>query len=135
MLSRLSSSCSKTAWTKAGHCWKLHSTAFLPQRSITRQFTKLSPSQPWLQKQRVTAHIPKRVFTTKPPATTVVKEASKKTQAVAVQEVADNKGRNATDWAIIKQLMKYIWPKNDIGVKSRVVIALSLLIGGKVRFI
>ncbi|RCH94080.1 Iron-sulfur clusters transporter atm1, mitochondrial [Rhizopus azygosporus] len=44
---------------------------------------------------------------------------------------SDVKDRNATDWAIIKQLMKYIWPKNDIGVKTRVVIALSLLIGGK----
>ncbi|KAG0176664.1 Iron-sulfur clusters transporter atm1, mitochondrial [Apophysomyces sp. BC1021] len=45
--------------------------------------------------------------------------------------VQTNKERNATDWAIIRQLMKYIWPKNDIGVKTRVVIALSLLIGGK----
>ncbi|CAO3599022.1 unnamed protein product [Absidia cylindrospora] len=27
--------------------------------------------------------------------------------------------------------MKYIWPKNDAGVKARVVIALSLLVGGK----
>ncbi|KAI8334702.1 P-loop containing nucleoside triphosphate hydrolase protein [Chlamydoabsidia padenii] len=39
--------------------------------------------------------------------------------------------RNKTDWAIIRQLMKYIWPKNDVGVKTRVVIALSLLVGGK----
>ncbi|KAI8875185.1 hypothetical protein K501DRAFT_72411 [Backusella circina FSU 941] len=132
MLSRLSSSCSRTAWTKASHCWKpLHSTGFLPQRSIVRQFTKISPSQqPWLSKQRVAAHVPKRVFTTKPPTSTVVKDTAKKTQPVAVA-AADTKGRNATDWAIIKQLMKYIWPKNDIGVKARVVIALSLLIGGK----
>ncbi|KAI8973343.1 P-loop containing nucleoside triphosphate hydrolase protein [Mycotypha africana] len=42
-----------------------------------------------------------------------------------------NSQRNATDWAIVKQLMKYIWPKKDIGVKARVVIALSLLVGGK----
>ncbi|KAI9007450.1 P-loop containing nucleoside triphosphate hydrolase protein [Phycomyces nitens] len=41
------------------------------------------------------------------------------------------KHRNATDWAIIRQLMKYIWPKDDFGVKARVVIALSLLLGGK----
>ncbi|KAI9277622.1 P-loop containing nucleoside triphosphate hydrolase protein [Sporodiniella umbellata] len=33
--------------------------------------------------------------------------------------------------AIIKQLMKYIWPKNDTGVKARVIIALGLLVGGK----
>ncbi|KAF7723880.1 Iron-sulfur clusters transporter atm1, mitochondrial [Apophysomyces ossiformis] len=47
------------------------------------------------------------------------------------ETIQSNKERNATDWAIIRQLMKYIWPKNDIGVKTRVVIALSLLIGGK----
>ncbi|GAB5592954.1 Iron-sulfur clusters transporter atm1 [Umbelopsis nana] len=39
--------------------------------------------------------------------------------------------RNATDMAIIKQLMRYVWPKDDAGVKARVVIALSLLVGGK----
>ncbi|CAM0139336.1 unnamed protein product [Umbelopsis sp. WA50703] len=33
--------------------------------------------------------------------------------------------------AIIKQLMRYVWPKDDIGVKARVAIALSLLVGGK----
>ncbi|KAI7856927.1 P-loop containing nucleoside triphosphate hydrolase protein [Circinella umbellata] len=27
--------------------------------------------------------------------------------------------------------MKYVWPKNDVNVKTRVVIALSLLVGGK----
>lgn len=50
----------------------------------------------------------------------------------ATEVKTPNSQRNATDWAIIKQLMKYIWPKNDIGVKTRVVIALSLLVGGKV---
>ncbi|KAM3583103.1 Iron-sulfur clusters transporter atm1, mitochondrial [Umbelopsis sp. WA50703] len=39
--------------------------------------------------------------------------------------------RNSTDMAIIKQLMRYVWPKDDIGVKARVAIALSLLVGGK----
>ncbi|KAG2179834.1 hypothetical protein INT43_003620 [Umbelopsis isabellina] len=49
----------------------------------------------------------------------------------------DNKGavvepsRNSTDMAIIKQLMRYVWPKEDWGVKARVAIALSLLVGGK----
>ncbi|CAO3658693.1 unnamed protein product [Umbelopsis ramanniana] len=33
--------------------------------------------------------------------------------------------------AIIKQLMRYVWPKDDNGVKARVVIALGLLVGGK----
>ncbi|CAO3654234.1 unnamed protein product [Cunninghamella echinulata] len=56
---------------------------------------------------------------------------TKKTFSLETTTNESLKQRNKTDWAIIKQLMKYIWPKNDIGVKSRVIIALSLLIGGK----
>jgi ABC transporter ATM len=78
--------------------------------------------------------ISKRIFATSKPtfipkATPVFVE--KKVPTVGGSAIEANK-RNATDWAIIRQLMKYIWPKNDIGVKSRVVIALSLLVGGKV---
>lgn len=35
------------------------------------------------------------------------------------------------DWAIIKEMSQYLWPKNNSGVKTRVVISLSLLITGK----
>lgn len=37
-----------------------------------------------------------------------------------------------TDWAIIKKLARNIWPKSDNKVKVRVVLALSLLVGGKI---
>ncbi|ORY86424.1 iron-sulfur clusters transporter atm1 [Protomyces lactucae-debilis] len=36
-----------------------------------------------------------------------------------------------TDWAIIKQMSHYLWPKDNIGVKTRVVISLSFLVAGK----
>lgn len=35
------------------------------------------------------------------------------------------------DWAIIKKLVQYVWPKGDFGTKQRVILALALLIGGK----
>ncbi|KAI8823564.1 putative ABC transporter [Fimicolochytrium jonesii] len=41
-------------------------------------------------------------------------------------------GSAAADWQIIKQLGAYLWPKDEAGIKARVVIALSLLIGGKI---
>ncbi|KAI8593923.1 iron-sulfur clusters transporter ATM1 [Geranomyces variabilis] len=41
-------------------------------------------------------------------------------------------GTPAADWQIVKELGAYLWPKNEPGIKARVVIALSLLIGGKV---
>ncbi|KAI9321308.1 P-loop containing nucleoside triphosphate hydrolase protein [Dichotomocladium elegans] len=61
------------------------------------------------------------------------KEVTKQVAKSAGTSIAKEttKERNATDLAIIKQLMKYIWPKDDFGVKARVVIALSLLVGGK----
>lgn len=116
------------------------------QQCVFRHLHTHKPSLPnpssiawWTQKTH--QQIPKRIFTTSKPAWTSVQKATVNTvekqvaQAApkATEAKAPNSQRNATDWAIIKQLMKYIWPKNDIGVKTRVVIALSLLVGGKVR--
>ncbi|CDS00616.1 probable ATP-binding cassette transporter protein, mitochondrial [Sporisorium scitamineum] len=41
------------------------------------------------------------------------------------------KEQRLVDWAIIKKLIQYVWPKGDFGTKQRVVLALALLIGGK----
>lgn len=39
--------------------------------------------------------------------------------------------QRTADWAIIKEMSHYLWPKNNPGVKTRVVISLSLLVAGK----
>jgi ABC transporter ATM len=44
-----------------------------------------------------------------------------------------NKEQRKADWAIIKEMAKYLWPKDDWGTKLRVGTALSLLVGAKVR--
>ena len=36
------------------------------------------------------------------------------------------------DWRIVKNLIRHLWPKDDWSVKARLIVALSLLIGGKV---
>lgn len=83
-------------------------------------------------------HIGKRAFATKQNATNHVVSEAAATKAGPKATHPENKGkiveqtRNATDMAIIKQLMRYVWPKDDAGVKARVIIALSLLVGGKV---
>ncbi|EAW06913.1 ATP-binding cassette Fe/S cluster precursor transporter ATM1 [Aspergillus clavatus NRRL 1] len=43
-----------------------------------------------------------------------------------------NKEQRKADWAIIKEMAKYLWPKNDWGTKLRVGTALSLLVGAKI---
>jgi ABC transporter ATM len=116
----------------------------LTQQCLFRHLHTKKPSLPtssiawWAQKTH--QQVPKRIFTTSKPAWTSVQKATVNTVEKQVAQAAPkttevkapNSQRNATDWAIIKQLMKYIWPKNDLGVKTRVVIALSLLVGGKV---
>ncbi len=34
-------------------------------------------------------------------------------------------------FTIMKTFAKYLWPKNDLGTKVRVVVAVSLLLGSK----
>ncbi|KAF9925018.1 Iron-sulfur clusters transporter atm1, mitochondrial, partial [Mortierella alpina] len=51
--------------------------------------------------------------------------------SVKAAERAANAEQNKLDWKIFKELSSYIWPKDDRGVKIRVVAALSLLVMGK----
>ena len=44
---------------------------------------------------------------------------------VAVQE------QRKKDWSIVRKMMEHMWPQ-DWGVRSRVVLGLGLLVGGKV---
>ncbi|KAL4958463.1 P-loop containing nucleoside triphosphate hydrolase protein [Aspergillus filifer] len=43
-----------------------------------------------------------------------------------------HKEQRKADWAIMREMAKYLWPKGDWGTKLRVGTALSLLIGAKV---
>jgi len=45
---------------------------------------------------------------------------------VAVQE------QRKKDWSIVRKMMEHMWPK-DWGVRSRVVLGLGFLVGGKVN--
>jgi hypothetical protein len=36
------------------------------------------------------------------------------------------------DWRIVRNLIRHLWPKDDWSVKARLIVALSLLVGGKV---
>lgn len=59
----------------------------------------------------------------------VVKPAQKATTAKPAQ--AQTKAPTISELKILKDLFKYIWPRGDNKVKSRILIALSLLIGAK----
>lgn len=67
---------------------------------------------------------------------TTAKQAASKggsnVTTATVNENTSNPDQNKLDWKIFKELSGYIWPKDDRGVKIRVVTALSLLIMGKI---
>ncbi|CAI7646894.1 unnamed protein product [Penicillium viridicatum] len=48
------------------------------------------------------------------------------------EPMAGKQEQRKADWAIMKEMAKYLWPKNDWGTKLRVSTALSLLIGAKI---
>lgn len=135
MLNRLSTSCLRATTVKPA--WHMRQPLIRNLHALPTKKIALSSTSFWAPNNQIS----KRIFATTKPTfipkpTTTTAPAAKVAEQKAIPTVGgsavDANKRNATDWAIIKQLMKYIWPKNDIGVKTRVVIALSLLVGGKV---
>ncbi|KAL1839213.1 hypothetical protein VTJ49DRAFT_1731 [Mycothermus thermophilus] len=62
--------------------------------------------------------------------------ATKKVQAppadplAAIDKTAQEQRK--ADWAIMKEMSRYLWPKDSWGDKLRVMLAIGLLVGGKV---
>ncbi|KAI4151598.1 MAG: hypothetical protein LQ340_003418 [Diploschistes diacapsis] len=48
------------------------------------------------------------------------------------EQNVSNKDQRKADWAIMKEMSRYIWPKDDIGAKARVTTAFGLLVGAKI---
>lgn len=59
------------------------------------------------------------------------KQATSKNDPLAAVDKSATEQRKA-DWAIMKEMSRYLWPKDDLSTKVRVGLAVSLLIGAKV---
>lgn len=66
------------------------------------------------------------------PSSQAVAATSKPDPLLGEQKVT-NKEQRTADWAIIKDMVQYLWPKNDFNTKFRVGLSVALLIGAKVR--
>lgn len=51
---------------------------------------------------------------------------------VGKENTVSDKEQTRRDWDIIKKLLPNVWPKSDWSTKRRVLLALGLLVGGKV---
>jgi hypothetical protein len=63
---------------------------------------------------------------------TVLHNSAGATDVSKTNDVSE-KEQSRRDWDIIRKLLPNVWPKNDWSTKTRVLLALALLVGGKVR--
>ncbi|RSL68237.1 Iron-sulfur clusters transporter ATM1, mitochondrial [Fusarium sp. AF-6] len=98
-----------------------------PRPALTQTFWTSAPrpGQPRATATKETKPIkPSAVF----PAQ---KQATSKNDPLAAVDKSATEQRKA-DWAIMKEMSRYLWPKDDLSTKVRVGLAVSLLIGAKV---
>lgn len=58
--------------------------------------------------------------------------APEKKDDLLAEATVSSKEQRKADWAIMKEMAKYLWPKDDWGTKLRVGTAFGLLVGAKV---
>lgn len=56
-----------------------------------------------------------------------------KNDPLLAEQTVSNKEQREADWGIIKNMVQYLWPKDDFGTRFRVGLSVGLLIGAKVR--
>ncbi|KAI8673372.1 hypothetical protein NCS55_00656900 [Fusarium keratoplasticum] len=97
-----------------------------PRPALTQTFWTSAPrrEQPRATATKETKPIkPSAVFPAK-------KQATSKNDPLAAVDKSATEQRKA-DWAIMKEMSRYLWPKDDLSTKVRVGLAVSLLIGAK----
>ncbi|KAH5170663.1 hypothetical protein HBI24_238040 [Parastagonospora nodorum] len=54
-----------------------------------------------------------------------------KTDPLLQEQTLSNKEQRKADWAIMKEMSQYLWPKDNMGTRLRVGLSVGLLIGAK----
>ncbi|KAM4057863.1 ABC transporter transmembrane domain-containing protein [Hirsutella rhossiliensis] len=95
-----------------------------------------SPMRQPLRTSAVSQTLRKLSDNVKPSAAPKTSESSPKTaknnsDPLAAVDKSATEQRKA-DWAIMKEMSRYLWPKDNLGTKFRVGLAVSLLVGSKV---
>lgn len=54
-----------------------------------------------------------------------------KTDPLLQEQTLSNKEQRKADWAIMKEMSQYLWPKDNLGTRARVGLSVALLIGAK----
>ncbi|KAF2687727.1 iron-sulfur clusters transporter atm1, mitochondrial precursor [Lentithecium fluviatile CBS 122367] len=54
-----------------------------------------------------------------------------KEDALLAEQLVSNKEQRKADWAIIREMSRYLWPKDNYGARARVGLSVGLLVGAK----
>jgi ABC transporter ATM len=150
MLSRTIHSCGRRHFYNPGYT-KTPTWSFSPQWSarngIRRSFTQSTllrrddAAKRSIQASKVAEAPPSRAEgaeVTKPETlqgtntAKALEETAKKDAALLSEKVVSNKEQRKVDFAIMKEMLQYLWPKGDWGTKLRVSAALGLLVSAKI---
>ncbi|OCL08579.1 iron-sulfur clusters transporter-like protein atm1 [Glonium stellatum] len=55
-----------------------------------------------------------------------------KNDLLLAEQTVSNKEQRKADWAIMKEMSRYLWPKDNLGTRFRVGLSVSLLVGAKI---
>jgi ATP-binding cassette subfamily B (MDR/TAP) protein 7 len=72
-----------------------------------------------------------KVAAAEPTKTATVKK--ERVDPLLAEQTVSNKEQRKADWAIIKDMAHYLWPKDDFGTRFRVGLSVALLVGAKVK--
>lgn len=57
--------------------------------------------------------------------------AAAKRDTLLAEQSLSNKEQRKADWAIIREMSHYLWPKDNMGTRMRVGVSVALLVGAK----
>lgn len=64
-------------------------------------------------------------------ATSPIHRKDAQDQRILSEKVVSNKEQRRVDWEIIKDMSRYLWPKDNLGTRARVGLSVGLLVGAK----
>lgn len=104
-------------------------TSSLISHSHLRHYRHLAQQQTEQQTQPSSPQSPQSPAQPQPPKS--AKESGEDPLKLSSSSDKTAAQQRDTDWRIVKRLIGHIWPKGERGAKIRVVLALALLVGGK----
>lgn len=117
--------------------WRKTGSSSVPLRVFTSSRPSLKDDPKQVRLQNEAHRLPRAaddVPGTKPESATPPKPAtpaSARRDPLALDQKSNKEQRKA-DWAIMKEMAQYLWPKKGLDTKMRVGISLALLVGAKV---